>query len=284
MFYVSTTFIEDKKSVFKAINLLTQKKIFNIELGSNHVWEKKLNLLKLKKFNLCVHNYFPVPKKNLVLNLASQNSKIREKSIYHVKKSIIFCKKVCANLYTFHPGFLTDPDGISISKKNYDFLWNDKKLANKNYSKSWQAMLKSLREIVKYAKWHKVKIAIETEGSIKAKNHLLMQKPSEFSKLYKIFDKKDLGINLNIGHLNLASKAFRFNKFKFIELFSKYIVGMELSHNFGKKDDHLPIRKGSWYWKIIQDAKYAKIPKILEFRNTNISKIKKTYKMVNYIK
>ncbi len=222
-----------------------------------------------------------MPKKKIILNLASQNLKIRKESIKRIKNSILFSKKISAKLYTFHPGFLTDPEGSNISKKNYDFLWNNKKLINSNYEKSWKKMVQSLKEIVRFAKFHKVKIAIETEGSVSARNHLLMQKPEEFKKLFKLFKKIDLGVNLNIGHLNLASKAFKFDKFKFIKSIKPYIVGMEISHNYGKKDDHLPIKKKSWYWKIIQDQQFAKIPKILEFRNTNINKIKKLYEMLN---
>ena len=132
MFFVSTTFIKDNNSVFKALNLLSKKKIYNIELGSNHVWEKKLDFKNYDRFNFCVHNYFPVPKKNLVLNLASQSNEIRKKSVSQIKKSILFSKKISANLYTFHPGFLTDPKGANKTKKNYDFLWNNKKLLKVN--------------------------------------------------------------------------------------------------------------------------------------------------------
>ena len=62
-----------------------------------------------------------------------------------------------------------------------------------------------------FAKKKNVKVAIETEGSFKKKFYLLMQRPEEYQKLFKYFDTKDLGINLNIGHLNLASKAFNFS-------------------------------------------------------------------------
>tara|TARA_X000000950_G_C13869772_1_gene642381 strand:- start:1063 stop:1911 length:849 start_codon:yes stop_codon:yes gene_type:complete len=281
MFYVSTTFIDDHKSVHIAINKLLEKNIKNIELGSNHIWEKKLKFNKNNFINFCVHNYFPVPKKSMVLNVASQNLKIRKKSIKRIKNSILFSKMISAKLYTFHPGFLTDPKGSNIAKNNYDFLWNSKKLINANYDRSWKKMIQSLKEIVKFAKQHKVTIAIETEGSLSAKNHLLMQKPEEFKRLFKQFKKEDLGVNLNIGHLNLASKAFKFNKFKFIKTIQKYIKAMEISHNYGKNDDHLPVKRNSWYWKIIKDEKYDKIPKILEFRNTDVNEIKKIYDMLN---
>lgn len=281
MYYVSTTFIKDNLVIKKALDKLFVNSIFNIELGSNHLYEKNYSYLKKYKANFCVHNYFPVPKKTLVVNIASQNNIIREKSLRHIKKSIKFSKKINAKLYTFHPGFLTDPDGSNISSKNYDFLWNKKKLLTSNYKKSWALMVDSIKKIIKYSKKEKVKIAIETEGSINSKNHLLMQKPIEFKKFFKIFKKKDIGINLNIGHLNLASIAFRFNKIKFINYISNRIVAMELSHNFGKNDDHLPIKKHAWYWKIIKSKKFKEIPKILEFRNTDIKTVRDTYILVN---
>ena len=142
-------------------------------------------------------------------------------------------------------------------------------------------MLLSLNEIVRFAKKQKVKIAIETEGSYKKRDYLLMQKPNEYKELFKYFKPKDLGINLNLGHLNLAAKAFKFSKHNFVELVKKYVVALELSDNNGLEDEHLPLKKNKWYWEIIDDPYFNKTYKILEFRNTNIQKVKK---VVNFFK
>ena len=37
-----------------------------------------------------------------------------------------------------------------------------------------------------------------------------------------------------------------------------YIVAFELSHNNGLEDQHLPIKKNAWYWKVINDPNFAK--------------------------
>ena len=142
-------------------------------------------------------------------------------------------------------------------------------------------MLVGVLEIVRFAKKQKVKIAIETEGSYKKRDYLLMQKPNEYKELFKYFKPKDLGINLNLGHLNLASKAFKFSKHNFVELIKKYVVALELSDNNGLEDEHLPLKKNKWYWKIIDDPYFDKTYKILEFRNTNIKKVKK---VINFFK
>ena len=277
--FVSTTFAKNDSKISEVLLTCKKANISNIELGSNHCYEKNYKkIIKKHKLNFIVHNYFPIPKKSFVVNIASANRLIRNLSIKHVKNAILFCKTTNSKLYTFHPGFIFDPVTASNSKKNYDFIWNNK-IQKRNYNTAFNLMLNALKKIVKFAKKNKVKVAIETEGSFKKKHLLLMQTPQEYKKLFKHFKPKDLGINLNIGHLNLASRGFKFSKNSFVDLIKPYVVALELSHNNGEEDQHLPLKRNAWYWKIINDPFFIKTYKILEFRNTDIKKIKK---IINY--
>ena len=275
--YVSTTFIKDGKKIKMALDILKSAGVENVELGSNHAYESNYNYIKNYKFNFLIHNYFPVPKKDFVINIASLSKKIRERSINQIKRSIEFYKKINAKIYTFHPGFIGDPLRANRNKKNYDFLWKKKNIKDQ-YLLAYNQMILSLKKIVNFAKKKDVKIAIETEGSFKKRNFLLLQRPEEYKNLFKFFSPKDIGINLNIGHLNLSSNAFSFSKSKFVDLLKPYIVAIELSHNNGIEDQHLPLKKNQWYWKIINDPDFFKVYKILEFRNTGIEKIKQVIK------
>ena len=133
--------------------------------------------------------------------------------------------------------------------------------------------------IIRHAEKRDTSIAFETEGSFLKKEHLLMQRPEEYKELFKIFSPKQIGISLNIGHLILAAKAFNFIIEDFINLIEDYIVSMELSHNNGIEDEHLPLRDNGWYWNLILDKRFNNSFKILEFRNTQIKDIKKTIKL-----
>lgn len=278
--YLSTTFAQDKTPVSEVLNFCKKNNINNVELGSNHCFEKDYYKI-CKKYNLnyLVHNYFPIPKKSFVVNVASLNQKIRKKSISHVKKCIRFTKSINSKLYTFHPGFLEDPISSNKNSKNYDFVWSKSK--KNTYQKVFKQMIISLKEISSYAKQKSVSIAIETEGSFKKKDLLVMQRPKEFIQLFKYFKPADLGINLNIGHLNLASKAFRFSKTNFVKLLRNYIVAIEISHNNGLEDQHLPIKEKQWYLKVIKSNDFKDTLKILEFRNATIKQIKKSIKILN---
>ena len=275
--FVSTTFAEDKSKVSDVLSLCNRENIYNIELGSNHTYEKNFKkIIKQYDFRIIVHNYFPVPKKSFVVNIASLNERIRNLSLQHARRAINFCREINSKLYTVHPGFVVDPVTAGKSKKNYDFIWKNKNL-NKNYKSAFKNMLSSLKKIVNFAKGKKVRVAIETEGSFKKKNLLLMQKLSEYDELFKYFKPNELGINLNIGHLNLAAKVFNFSKVEFVKKLKPYILAIELSHNNGVEDQHLPLKKNAWYWKIINDTDFSNVYKILEFRNTNIKNIKKNF-------
>jgi sugar phosphate isomerase/epimerase len=275
--FVSTTFAKNNSKISDVLSICKKEKISNIELGSNHAYEKNFKkIIKKYNFRFIVHNYFPIPKKSFVVNIASPSKKIRNLSLQHVKKAISFCYKTNSKLYTFHPGFVADPITASQSNKNYDFIWKKKDL-NKNYKLAFKNMLNSLKKIVNFSKNKGVKIAIETEGSVKKSKLLLMQKPEEYKKLFKYFSPKELGINLNIGHLNLAAKVFNFSKIEFVKQLKPYILAIELSHNNGQEDQHLPLKKNAWYWKIINDPDFSDTYKILEFRNTNIKNIKKIF-------
>ena len=276
--FVSTTFIKDGGNFLDAVRKLKSVEIRNIEIGSNHKFVKgKIDLKKLK-CNFIIHNYFPVPKKKLIINIASAEESIRKASVKKIKQSIKFTKKNNATLYTFHPGFVIDPESTSQKKTNLDFIWGKRK---KNISKklAWKQMIKSLREIINFSKTLNLRICVETQGSIKQADKLLLQHPNEFKKLKNLLRNKNFGINLNIGHLNLASKALNFDKYKFVNQIKKKIFAIEASHNFGNIDNHLPLKKRAWYWNILKSKYFSKIPIILEFRNCNLNEIKKNYKL-----
>ena len=272
--FVSTTFAADNTHLSEVLKLCKDNNITSLELGSNHSYaEDFVEIVRGFDFNYLVHNYFPIPKESFVLNIASLDDEINKMSLRHIKKAIDFCEKIDARLYTFHPGFLTDPKGSNISSNNYDFQWIEDRLDKRQYSKAYTRMLNAIEETVKYANSKNVKVAIESEGSVSKKDHLLMQSPEEYLRFTQEFGTEDIGINLNIGHLNLASNAFGFAKDEFISSIANYIVAMELSHNDGVEDQHLPLVANTWYWETIFDERFVDAYKILEFRNVQVNNL-----------
>ena len=279
-FYISTTFLPDKSNILDYLETFKINNITNIELGSNHIFDEKIFEYDFSEFDILVHNHFPPSVDGLLVNIASNDEQIRTKSIRHIYNSILFSKKNNSKLYTFHPGFNEDPISVNKNLKNYDFIWKSKKIENNNE----YIFFKSLEKIISFAKKNNQKIALETEGSINHSDKLLMQNLVDINNFKKNFSSEDIKINLNIGHLNLAQKKFKFSYDDFFNELRDYIVAFEISHNYGLNDDHLPVIEHEWYWELINNSN--NFLKILEYRNLTFDQILSSIKLVknNYEK
>lgn len=283
MIFVSTTFSKQKKSnLQKVINQLNNLEIDGIEIGSTHKYETKKNLKKIIgkniKKNLFIHNFFPPSKdEKFVLNIASLDVSIRKDSLDMIISNIDFCKDIGAQLYTIHPGFLSQPvPKTDFKKNNYDFDFNTNYVADR--SEAFDNMLKSLRKISNYAKKKQINIAIETEGSNQKKNYLIMQEPKEYKNLFKEIP-ENLFINFNLPHTYFASNCFKFSINDFIKFLNKRIIAIEISDNDGFNDQHRPLSVRSKYLPFLNLFK-KNLPIILEFRNAKLSDIKSSINLV----
>ncbi len=268
--FVSTTFLPDDTPVGEAIATCLAHGLRALELGSNHAHEPDpVAAVERLGLRCLVHNYFPPPVESFVVNLASLDDDVCRRSREHVARSLEYCRRIGALLYTVHPGFLSDPKGPSRGTGNYDFLFEGAAAGADAYERAYARMLDSLAWAVDVAARVGVPIAIETEGSVAQRDRLLLQRPEEFERLCARFPPGALGINLNIGHLRLASEAFGFSPALLVDVLAEHIVAMELSHNDGVTDDHRPLEPGAWYWDVIADGRFADTFRILEFRNVS---------------
>jgi sugar phosphate isomerase/epimerase len=282
MIFVSTTYYKKKLSdLDDVISELSDLDIDGIEIGSTHKFNTKNNfkkiIKKIKSKKIFIHNFFPPSKdERFVINIASEDYKIREESIKLVKQNIDFCKEINASLYTIHPGFLSLPiPKINYKLKNYDFDFSKKNIIKKN--KAFNLMKISLKEIINYAVTKKIKIAIETEGSIQKKNFLLMQTPNEYKKLFDEIP-NNLYINFNIAHTYFASQCYKFSIKNFLDSINLKVAAVEISCNNGIYDQHLPLSinsKNLNFLKLIKNK-----PIILEFRNSTLNQIKESIKII----
>ena len=267
--YISTTVFPDLTPVEEAIRKLNEKGFKNIELGSIHPFEENVKkILKRYENNYLVHNYFPAPHAGLIVNIIATDEEIREQSLTHVKDRIVFSKEINAGLYTFHPGYLTQPLATNPTDENWDFVYDSSINAIAPYEQAFDLLFDSVRQLVICAEEYEQPIAIESGGSLSKKDYLLMQRTNEFHNLFSQINSQFLGINLNLGHLNLASRAFGFDRLDFVDQLSDKIFAMEASHNDGIDDDHEMLKHDQWYWQVINDPRFQKIPTIFEGRNT----------------
>ena len=89
MIFVSSSCFK-KKKINELLSYCKKNKIKNLEFSGGSEYQKdifKILTKYSKYFNYSIHNYFPPPKENFIINLGSTNNDIRLKSITFCKKS-----------------------------------------------------------------------------------------------------------------------------------------------------------------------------------------------------
>ena len=82
--------------------------ITNIELSSGLGWrDDNVDVVfrSRSRFDFLVHNYFPPPEQPFVLNLASADPHIRNRSLAHCRSAIDLAHELETDLFTVHAGF-----------------------------------------------------------------------------------------------------------------------------------------------------------------------------------
>ena len=150
MIYISTGGFRNLKPQ-SIIKKFSSAGIKSIELsgGSYDEVKKIIKFLKKNKnLDYSLHNYFPVPKKHFVINLASVNKKVFRQSLLNIKKSINISNKFKSSYFGFHAGFLFDPNIKHLGKK-FD------KVKLQNRKKTMELFLRRVNLLAKEAKKRK---------------------------------------------------------------------------------------------------------------------------------
>ena len=275
MIYISTGGFKDLLPE-KSIKILNKKNIDCIELSGGQ-YSKKIsnNIIKNKNNIFAIHNYFPVPKKSFVLNLASNNSQIYRKTLSNFKRSINLSNKLKSRYFSFHAGFLLDPNPKNLGKTLEKIKLQPRK-------KTFETFVKRVNEVADYAKKKNVKILIENNVLTKknllkfGSNPLLLTGPNEIIKFFKKTN-NNVGFLLDVGHLKVSSKTLKFNLFNAHKKLKPIIEGYHLSDNNGLEDSNKPFDKNSWFLKDMkQNLSYYSI----EVYTSDINKLKKLKKIV----
>lgn len=197
----------------------------NVEIYCGHPfiegWEKEDYLKKMESIKdiLVDRKMHPtVHAPHYDINIASWNSKIRKNGIKQIKKAIKSAKILGAKKTVVHPGY--------VSSRKF------------SREKSFKKMMKSLKEIDRYAKRKNIKLGLENLGwNPKA----LCTTPYEIKETIKYNDLENTGITFDVAHANSIPNWDPIDFFKEI---SAYVTHIHISDNRGE-DSHHPIGVGN---------------------------------------
>lgn len=246
MIYISTGGFS-KNSFLQTSRLLKNKVIKGLELSSGKYTSTLNSDLKQvsNDFHISLHNYFPVPKKPFVFNLASCNKNISKKSIEHAKNAIELTAKYGAKYYSFHAGYLLDPEPSELGKKINSKTLNPRDVGLGQF-------VDSVNEIASFARNCDVELLIENNVITKENiesfgcNPLLM---TDLEETNRVFDLVDDSVNLliDVAHLKVSSKTQDFDPVDYLKSLNHIVKAYHISDNDGLVDSNQPFSKESWF-------------------------------------
>lgn len=272
-YFVSTVCLPWEESVESRVFLYSNNGITKIEFGANVTVNSGLEFLSNYDAQFLIHNYFPPPQDSFVLNLASKNENIRNRSIDFVLNALDLSEKISAPFYSVHSGFITDP--TSFGKTSFNFPSPDSQTA---VFESWNYFYSALGLVLEHARKKDINILVENNVcTVDLIGKLILVKQEEFQELFKIMSHPNLGILLDTGHLNVSACTMGFNKIEFVERIAPYVQAIHIHDNMGIDDTHEPVVEGSWILDVLAHPNLFEATKIIESRFDNIEELRNYY-------
>lgn len=205
--FVSSSCVKHNK-IIDAIKELNAFGFNAIELsgGTKPYSEMLLDLKNVKQefgVDLMLHNYFPPPTVDFVLNLASANNTIHQQSIEHCKRAIEMSIALETGKFGFHAGFFIDIKVSEIGKKLSPSNITDKNEAYDRFCNS--------HEILNNFAGNDLKLYVENNvfsksnhESFAGENPLMLTDLNTYKELKS---RINFNLLLDVAHLKVSNKT-----------------------------------------------------------------------------
>lgn len=193
-----------------------------------------------------IHNYFPPPKKPFVFNLASLNKNISTLSYRHVVTAMHWAIELSLTRYSFHAGFLLDPQMNELGQ-----CIQRRELVARNQALAM--FVDQVNDLSEYARKLGISLLIEN-NVLTAKNYrefsadpFLMTTAEECAFVMRNTP-DNVNLLIDVAHLKVSAHSLGFDPVEFLSFCAPWVHAYHLSDNDGKSDSNKPVDKASWFW------------------------------------
>ncbi|MDA9560991.1 sugar phosphate isomerase/epimerase [Schleiferiaceae bacterium] len=273
--YISTlAFLgKDVKEILK----ICEENSYNLEFSSGMPYDERMSeIYRNTSIQRQPHNYFPDPKIPFVLNLASENDIIRNKSINHCKKGLELAKHSNSGFFAAHAGFCLDPSPNELGHKI--------EIKGKYHKDKHKALfINSVLDILETAESLDIDFLIENNVIAPfnydgVNNPLLCCDYGDIVWLFSKIKHEKLGLLLDTAHLKVSCKTLELNLSDEFKKISPFIKAFHHSDNDGNSDSNLKLTSDYWFWDYIKD--YQNYIHVLEVKALNISEIENQIQLI----
>lgn len=284
MTYISTANIK-ASTIREVIETYADNGLTRIELsgGTNYYENIETDLIELKKqYNVeyVCHAYFPPPKEDFVVNLASCNEDIYNRSIQHYEDCVKMLSRIGCNVLSIHAGFMVEINPVQIGKQL------DAKVVY-NGEEAYDRFYKSYRYLSNLCANEGIKLYLEnnviSEDNLRrfnGKNYMMM---TDYKSIKYMMQNMDFNLLLDLAHLAVSCNALKLDYEEQCKLLAPYAKWIHMSNNDMVTDLHMPIDITSRIYKAYVEYIGKDIPVTLETKGT-IEQIKMSKEKIDEIR
>ena len=249
--FISSSCIK-ASTIKESVMILADAGFQNIELsGGTRYYQNYINdLLELReKYNLNyqLHNYFPPPETPFVINLASLNSDLFDKTMNQCVSAIQLSKLLGGKKYGIHAGFLIDIKANEIGKKlSLDSLSNRDSALNQ-FKKAWSILKDEAGNDV--ALYLENNVFSKTNSKTYKNNPFFLTDSEGYTELNNYID---FNLLTDIAHLKVSCNSLNLNFIKEADKFLSISDYIHVSDNDGQHDSNLGIKKNGDIFQVLK--------------------------------
>jgi len=215
---------ESFTSLLKRLENVNVHYVEILDEGSHTLDGKRVK--KLRKIAEARNIEFMVHSPFADINIATPSPVLQRTILKRLEKSMLHASQLQSRLWIFHPGLRS---AVTSFYPGSD----------------WRLNMDAVRQLLKIAEKHGVKIAIE---NVPAPFPFVLKDVEDFSRFYDELN-DDLSLTLDVGHAHQNQQVQAF-----ITQFSDKIVHVHASDNKGNYDAHLGIGYGTINWTNVAKA------------------------------
>ena len=251
MIFLSTGGVSDQPA-WKTGGLFEEYGVEAVELSGGLPDRDQLEKLKTLSARLTfqIHNYFPPPENPFVFNLASLNHDVGQKSLQHVERAMQWAIDLGRPVYSFHAGFLLDPQVSELGKRIGNRRLFDRVEAMQRFLERVNLLADRARELG-------VELLIEN-NVLSANNAIEFEEPPLLlltdDECVDVMRQTPDNVNLliDVAHLKVSANSLNFDPVNFLKRCNNWIRAYHLSDNNGLHDSNEPVDSDSWFWPYLK--------------------------------
>lgn len=230
-----------------------------LELGTIHLEEEfqgsapletleKLSVFQGREIGLALHNAFPLPSRDFIMNLLDRDQANRDHSLRVAVQGLKLSRAIGASAFGVHPGFLGSPASFP---DRHGFRFIEEEFTSEHRTEAMERLLDSLDQVMAAtgtSNSGSALFCIENPPLTRAKaNHLMLGDPDELLFLAQQAESRGAALLLDLGHLRVTAATLGLDPVGMMESLAPFTGALHISQNDGSADQHLPPVPDSWF-------------------------------------